>query len=100
MVITRCHSLSFVFKVFANRSDITPCANIKISGIPYFATAAANTDPKGKDNPDGRQLNRRTELEVLGSDFEGNIKYKRVSGEEDAKGPGSLFEGRTGGDDK
>jgi hypothetical protein len=46
------------------------------------------------------QLNRRTELEVLGSDFEGNIKYKRVSGEEDVKGPGSLFEGRTGGDDK
>jgi peptidoglycan-associated lipoprotein len=46
------------------------------------------------------QLNRRTELEVLGSDFEGNIKYKRVSGEEDSKGAGSLFEGRTGGDDK
>lgn len=45
------------------------------------------------------QLNRRTELEVLGTDFEGNIKYKRVSGEED-KGSGSLFEGRSGGDDK
>ena len=27
--------------------------------------AAANTDPKGKDNPDGRQLNRRTEFRIV-----------------------------------
>jgi hypothetical protein len=27
--------------------------------------AAANTDAKGKDNPDGRQLNRRTEFRIV-----------------------------------
>lgn len=45
------------------------------------------------------QLNRRTEFEVLSSDFEGNIKYRRVSGKED-ENSGGLFEGRSGGEEK
>ena len=39
---------------------------------------AENTHPDGSDNPEGRQLNRRTEIMVIGK-TEVEIKKKAVS---------------------
>ena len=40
------------------------------------------------------QLNRRTEFEILGTDYEGNIRYRAVTGDQNATGTRDLFEGR------
>ena len=37
---------------------------------------APNTNADGSDNPEGRQLNRRTEFKVIG--FEKKVKYKNI----------------------
>jgi outer membrane protein OmpA-like peptidoglycan-associated protein len=41
----------------------------RLSAKGYGATdfIAPNTNPDGSDNPDGRQMNRRTEFRIIGS---------------------------------
>ena len=42
-----------------------PISRMVAKGYGESRPIAPNTSPTGKDNPDGRQLNRRTEFKVL-----------------------------------
>jgi len=47
---------------------------LRAKGFGETMPVAANTKPDGRDNPKGRQLNRRTEFKILGKMRDGVIR--------------------------